>query len=113
MKQVVKITVTELSEMASKMYITLVKGVVDVDRKLLVVDAEMHVDEEQYLLENGSSRENLWGINLYPVKYETNEFIEFNSMINIRPSQNNNSRTVQDPQIKEQIRKLIKEIVHE
>jgi hypothetical protein len=61
MKQIDTITTAELSEMAGKMYGNLVKGVVDLKKKFLVVDMEMHVDAEQFLLENGSNQDDLWG----------------------------------------------------
>lgn len=111
MKQVDTITTNELSEMAGKMYGNLVKGVVDVKKKVLVVDVEMHVDAEQFLLENGSTQSDLWGINLYPAKYNTDEFIEFDSMINIRPRQQNMSRSVDDENLREQITLLVAEKV--
>jgi Protein of unknown function (DUF5674) len=107
MKAVDKITITELSEMAEKMYGSLVKAVVDLKKDLLVVDAEMHVDEEQYLLESGSQQADLWGINLYPSRYGKDDFIEFDSMINIRPSAKNMSRWVDD----KTTQKLINELV--
>lgn len=111
MKQIDSITPKQLREMAQKMYGSFVKGVVDIRKKLLVLDAEMHADEEQYLLEMGSKQEHLWGINLYPEKFGSNEFIEFDSMINIRPSQKNLSRGVEDETIRDQIIGLIKEKV--
>lgn len=107
MKQVDKISVSELSEMADKMFGNLVKGVVDLDNELLVVDAEMHVDEEQFLIENGSKQESLWGINLYPEYINTDQFIEFDSMINIRPRQNNNSRSVENEEVQKAIVDLV------
>jgi hypothetical protein len=111
-KQVVdKISVNELSDMASKMYGNMVKAVVDLEKHLLVVDAEMHVDEEQLLLENGSSQENLWGINLYPKKFGSGEFVEFDSMINIRPRQKNSSRSVEDETTRHAILDLVREKV--
>ena len=66
------------------------------------VDGELHADEEALLLENGSLQENLWGINIYP-ELEDPERIEFDSVINIRPSQGNLSRGVDDPVIRERI----------
>jgi Protein of unknown function (DUF5674) len=111
MKQVPTITITELTEMAEKMYGDLVKGVVDIKNGKLVVDAEMHVDEEQFLLESGSSQQDLWGINLYPSKYGQDDFVEFDSMINIRPRQNNMSRGVDDPKIRERIIQIVDGIV--
>lgn len=111
MKQVDFISVNELKTMAGKMYGNLVKGVVDLKNGLLVVDAEMHVDEEQHLLENGSRQSDLWGINLYPDKFGQDDFIEFDSMINIRPRQNNMSRSVEDPKIQEEIKSLVQKVV--
>ena len=95
------------------MYDELVKAVVDVERRLVVVDAGLHVDEEQYLLEQGSRQSDLWGINLYPESFGDEDFIEFDSMINIRPDQNNRSRSVDDPEIQKLIRGIINEVVHE
>lgn len=97
--------------MAGKMYGDMVKAVVDLDNRLLVVDAEMHVDEEQFLLEKGSQQENLWGINLYPGNFGTDQFVEFDSMINIRPRQKNMSRSVEDQKIRQAILDLVKEKV--
>ena len=113
MKQIKNISLAELTEMAQKMYDPLVKAVVDTRQRLLVVDAEMHVDEEQMLLENGSQQVDLWGINLYPAEFGTDKFIEFDSMINIRPRQNNRTRDVESSEIRAQIETIIKEVVHE
>lgn len=113
MKTVDKISVAELTEMAEKMYGNLVKAVVDLQNKWLIVDAEMHADEEQYLLENGSKQNDLWGINLYPGKFGSEEFIEFDSMINIRPRQKNMTRGVDDPAIRQQIIEIVHQKVAE
>lgn len=105
------ISVPELSSMAEKMYGNLVKAVVDLETGTLVADVEMHADAEQYLLEKGSEQYNLWGINLYPFKFGTDDFIEFDSMINIRPKQQNMSRSIDDPKIREQIITLVSQRV--
>ena len=109
MKIVEKITVEELNVMSKHMSEPLVKGVVDVARRLLVVDAGLHVDEELFLIEKGSVQTDLWGINLWPELFGSDEFVEFDSMINIRPAQNNRSRSVEDSAL----RRLICEIVAE
>ena len=109
MKIVEKITIAELSLMAEKMFEPLVKGVVDVSKRVLVLDAGLHSDEELFLLEHGSKQENLWGINLWPESYDTDEFIEFDSMINIRPSQKNRSRWVEDADIRQRISEIVLE----
>lgn len=99
--------------MADKMYGTLVKADVDIAKKLVVVDMDMHADGEAYLLEQGSAQVDLWGINIHPDKYGTDDFIEFDSMINIRPRQDNPSRDVLSEEVRSRIRELIAEIVHE
>jgi hypothetical protein len=99
-KAIEKITIEELSVMAENMFDPMVKGVVDISKQILVLDAGLHSDEEFYLLEQGSKQSDLWGINLWPGSYGTEEFIEFDSMINLRPSQNNRSRGVEDPDIR-------------
>lgn len=107
MKVVDIITVSELQAMAENMYGNLVKAVVDLAQNSMVIDAEMHADEEAYLLEQGSKQSDLWGINLYPAKFGTDEFVEFDSMINIRPRQQNMSRSVEDETIQQSIISLV------
>ena len=107
MKEVGIITLSELNDMAASMYGDMVKAVVDVERGILVVDSELHVDQEQVLLEQGSNQKDLWGINIYPQKYGLDGFIEFDSMINIRPRQQNMSRGVENEEIKKCIIDLV------
>lgn len=107
MKQIESITLAELKAMSEKMFGNLVKADVDVARGIVVLDAELHADIEQFMLDNGSLQSDLWGINLYPEQFGTPDFIEFDSMINIRPSQNNRSRYVEDPAIRLKIVDII------
>jgi len=93
------------------MFEYLVKTVVDIEKEIMVVDAEMHADEEEFLLEAGSEQANLWGINIRPKKLPDGNWIEFDSMINIRPSQGNRSRDVHDPKIREKITKIVNKLV--
>lgn len=111
MKQVSTITIADLVPLAARMYGTLVKADVDVVERLVVVDMDMHADGEAYLLERGSRQEDLWGINLHPEHFGTDDFIEFDSMINIRPRQQNPSWDVLDPQVRAAIRAIIDEVV--
>ena len=99
--------------MAEKMYGSLVKADVDVGKKILVVDMGMHADGEAFLLENGSKQNDLWGINLHPSDYGTDDFIEFDSMINIRPRQGNASKDVLDPEVRKQVITLVHKVVHD
>lgn len=89
----------------------MVKGVVDIKRELVAVDAELHADLEQMLLENGSAQEDLWGINFWKDTETDDDFIEFDSMINVRPRQNNRSRYVEDADIRQKIIEIVKKWV--
>jgi hypothetical protein len=106
------ITLGELRSMAEAGFGDLVKAVVDVRRRIMVVDGELHSDEEALLLESGSEQAGLWGINLYP-DLPVAEWVEFDSMINIRPSQGNRSRGVDDPLMQAQILAVVRSLVRE
>lgn len=105
------ITANDLREMAREGFGDMVKAVVDIERGHLALGAELHADEEAALLESGSEQDNLWGINLYPEDIGGPEFIEFDSMINIRPSRGNRSRGVDDAAVREQIAKIVAELI--
>ena len=107
-----KITLEELKSMAKDGFGDLVKAVVDIERKIMVVDAELHADEEAGLLSDGSIQENLWGINIYP-EMPKSEWIEFDSMINLRPTFGNRSRGVDDQVIREKIINIVNNLVTE
>ncbi|HEX2583309.1 MAG TPA: DUF5674 family protein, partial [Chlamydiales bacterium] len=94
---------SELAEIAKERFGDLVKAVVDVEKGIMAVGGELHADEEALLLEEGSKQRNLWGINLYPDK-SGEELIEFDSIINLRPSQGNRSRDVNDPIARQKIK---------
>ncbi len=84
----------------------LVKGVIDLETKTVALGGELHADQEAILLTQGSHQENLWGFNIY-VAESFPDNIEFDSMINIRPSQNNRSRFVEDSVIREKILQVL------
>lgn len=96
------VTRAELKKAAAESFGDLVKAVVDVRRGSLAIDAELHADLEALLLESGSKQKDLWGINFYP-DMPGEDFIEFDSMINMRPSQGNVSRGVDDKETREKI----------
>ena len=96
--------------MAEARFGDMVKAVVDVSRGVMAVSGELHSDEEALLIEDGSRQADLWGINLYP-NDSSPEWIEFDSMINVRPSQNNRSRDVEDESTRAAIRRVIQALV--
>jgi hypothetical protein len=106
-----KIEIAELKEMSKKMYDNLVKAVVDVEKNLIAIDAGLHSDLEEFLLEAEKSEpKNLWGINLWPDK-SSYEFIEFDSMINLKPAFGNRTRGVENQQIRDKIIKIVNKFV--
>ena len=105
-----KVSIKELKEMAAGRFGNLVKAVVDVESKIMAVDAELHADEEAILLEKGSKQNNLWGINIYP-ELTGDDFVEFDSLINLRPSQGNRSRAVDNQEIQEKILEIVNRLV--
>jgi len=92
----------DLMPMAAAMFGNMVKAVVDVGREVIALDGELHSDLEALLIEDGSRPQDLWGINLYP-ELRGDDFVEFDSMINLRPAQGNRSRGVEDPRARERI----------
>jgi len=88
----------------------MVKAVVDLRRGLMLLDADLHADQEAELLADGSAQEDLWGINLYPDLPET-EWLEFDSLINLRPSSGNRSRGVDDAATRDAVARLVERLV--
>lgn len=107
-----KVSLSELGQMAENMYGGLVKAVVDVRQNIMGVDAPMHADIESFMLENGSAQADLWGINLYP-DIDGEDFLEFDSMINLRPAQGNRSRGIDSSELKQKIKEIVCSLVSE
>lgn len=111
MKIVTKpISLSELANITENSFGNLVKAVVDIEKEIMAIDGELHSDEEALLLEKGSSQNNLWGINLYP-EINNADWIEFDSLINLRPSQNNHSRGVDNPDIRKKIVLVVNRLI--
>ena len=100
------ISSSDLSALASHIYGEMIKAVADIDRGVLALDAELHSDLERMLLEDGSDQDSLWGFNLYPDE-DGEDFIEFDSLINIRPRQGNMSRDVENKDARNAICRVV------
>lgn len=105
------ITGTELKSLAQKTFGDMIKCVADVKRGLLALDADLHADLERLLLEDSSAQEDLWGFNLW-VEEEGEDFIEYDSLINIRSWQGNPSRDVEDPQVRASIKAIVQQFIN-
>ena len=100
----------ELNAMLPGYFGDMIKAVVDIQKIIIGLDAELHADIEQEMLSQGSEQTDLWGINLYP-EMDGDDFIEFDSLINIRPYQGNRSRYVQDPEVRNRIIEVVKALI--
>lgn len=101
-----------LSAIAETQFGDMVKAVVDVERGVMAIGGELHADEEAALMDEGSKQEYLWGINLYPAE-RGDEWMEFDSMINVRPSHGNRSRNVEDNMLRDRIRQIVARLVED
>jgi hypothetical protein len=105
-----QITIEELREMSQKMFGNLVKAVVDTEKEIMVIDGELHSDEQELLIENGSEYENLWGINIYPDN-QNEDWIEFDSMINLKPALGYRTRGIDNTEIRGKIIQIVNKLV--
>ncbi len=103
---------SEIVAVAQERFGDMVKAVVDVEKGIMAIGGELHADEESALLEQGSAQEHLWGINLYPDE-QGEGWIEFDSMINVRPAQGNRSRSVENPAVQDRIRAIVDKLVQD
>lgn len=101
-----KITETELREIAKVFYVEMIKGVVDIEREIIVMGGEYHMDANTVLTDNGSKQQNIWGFNWYFDK-TGDERIEYVSLINIRPAQGNKIMEVQDVNLRDKMKAII------
>jgi hypothetical protein len=105
------VTLAELRRIAAEQFGDFVKAVIDIEHGIMAIGGELHADMEVILMEqHESKREFTWGINLYPEK-SGDEFIEFDSMINLKPAYGNRSRGISDIQVQEKIRSIVKKLI--
>lgn len=94
-------------ESASKDLQGYIKVVIDIGKEILTAGGMKHVEGERLLLQHGSKQDNLWGGGL---DLETGE-IDYDSMINIRPSQGNTSRQVMDEITRKRMDEILKKLL--
>lgn len=101
-----KINKEELREIAKEYYIDMVKGVVDVESGIVAFGGEYHMDANVLILKNGSKQADVWGFNIYFDK-PREEWIEFTSLINIRPQAGNRTMEIENKKLREKIHKIV------
>jgi len=100
-----RIAPLELRRLVALFFEDMVKYVADLSRGVIALGGEMHADAEELLLEQGSAQADLWGANYYPGR-GPEECIEYTSLINIRPTQDNRSMELQDEGLRARLREL-------
>lgn len=101
----------ELRALAHEQYGDLIKAVVDVAQGIMGVGGELHVDIQSLLIEKvGSKGDTTWGINLYLDK-TGDDFVEFDSMVNLKPLIGNRTRGIEDETVRAKIRDIIARLV--
>jgi hypothetical protein len=102
------VKIDDLIELAKETYHPMIKGVVDIENEIMAFGGEYHMDANKVLLEQGSVQSDVWGFNVYLNKGDDREnWIEYMSLINIRPLQNNFDMEIQDKEIKNKIKNII------
>ncbi|MBI4050764.1 MAG: hypothetical protein HY396_02195 [Candidatus Doudnabacteria bacterium] len=104
------IRLEELRAIAIERFGEMVKAVVDIEKGIMAIGGELHADEEAVLLDQGSRQQDLWGINIY-VNEPRESWIEFDSMINLRPSQGNRSRRVESMETQKKIKEIVNRLI--
>ena len=106
--QIIKqpVSLIEVWESRQTSFEEVLKIVVDINKNIIAVDAEMHADLEQLLLQDGSNQQNLWGANIYPLRNKDDQ-LEFTSLINIRPAMGNRSMEVMEPVIRKKMQIIV------
>lgn len=100
----------EVEEFLGKPFSQMIKFVADVQREILALGGGLHAEAEAALLKSGSQQENLWGGNLYPGRSKK-ERIEYTSLINIRPSAQNNSMEINDTKVRLRIEEIVERLL--
>jgi hypothetical protein len=104
------ISLAELNRLAEESYGDMVKAVADIEKNVLAIGGEYHADAEQVLLQSGSVQNDLWGFNIYPDQPKES-WLEYYSLINVRPRLDNRSQIIQDETIKKRIYDLVERMI--
>lgn len=105
-----KINRENFKKIVKEWFEDMTKAVVDIEKEVIALGGELHSDALKLMIEKGYNPKNLWGINIY-VDKDKDQRIEYNSLINIRPLENNRSLEIQSQKIKEKIRKIVDKLI--
>ena len=90
---------------ACEVYMDYIKTVIDIEKNILAVGGEYHIDCEEVLLERGSKIENLYGGGY---RVSTKE-VEYMAMSNYKTALGKTTYEIMDQEIREKLYKLTME----
>ena len=104
------ITIAALEPVAALWYGTMIKGVVDIEKAIIALGGEYHIDANNRLIEEGSEQPDIWGFNIQFEKIG-DEWLEYRSLINVRPAADNRSMVVKDKELQRRMREIIEKLI--
>ncbi len=107
-----QISLEDVRVLAREIYTDMVKGVADVERGIIALGGEWHMDANVKLLAEGSAQKDVWGFNIYPDE-KGDSVLRFVSLINIRPSQGSRSMEIEDKELRAKIQSIIEQRIPE
>ena len=105
-----KIILDELKKIAEENFGDMIKGAVDVEKKVVALGGEMHIDANEELIKTGSEQQNIWGFNIH-INRPREDWLEFNSLINIKPAVGNRSMNIENETIRKKIKGIFNELI--
>lgn len=96
-----KITPEEF-EHAREVYSDYIKTVIDIEKNILTVGCEYHIDCEEVLIKSGSKLENLFGGGY---RISTKE-VEYMAMSNYKPALGKTTYEIMDDEIRNKLKEL-------
>ena len=104
------ISKTEALEIGKEFYGDMIKGAVDIEKGVIALGGEYHMDANMTLIKNGSLQKDIWGFNLYP-GLGVDEWIDYTALINIRPLAKNRNMAIEDERIRVKIKETIEKLI--
>ncbi|MEK7601293.1 MAG: DUF5674 family protein [Patescibacteria group bacterium] len=104
------ISLNGLRDVAEEFYGDMVKGAVDIGKGIAAFGGEYHIDASNLLVEHGSRQGDIWGFNIL-LDQSRETWIEYTSLINIRPQAGNRGMEVMDAKVRDRMKKILDALI--
>ncbi|MEK7093492.1 MAG: DUF5674 family protein [Patescibacteria group bacterium] len=104
------IALSDLRDVAKEFYDDMVKGAVDIENDIAAFGGEYHIDASNVLVEQGSHQGDIWGFNVL-LDQPKESWIEYTSLINIRPQAGNRGMEVMDAKVRDRMKKILDALI--